>query len=154
MTDPPDAVDKPALLHREGSTTPDLVKLARAATAAGSSGDLDTLMSFWALDAVWDLSPVGIGTFEGQAAIRGFVEDWIGSYDDLEIEVQEMLDLGNGVVFVLNRLKGRLAGSTAETQLRQSWVQVWVGALIVRQISYLDIDEARADAERLAKSRG
>ena len=31
-------------------------------------------MSFYAPDAVWDVSPMGIGTFEGRAAIRSFLE--------------------------------------------------------------------------------
>ena len=137
----------------EESATPDLVELARQAVAAGSSRELDTLMSFYAPDAVWDLTPMGIGTFEGRAAIRGFAEDWLGSYEDFEIELQEVLDLGNGVVFVVNRLKGRPVGSTGDTQLRQAWVQVWVDAMMVRQMSYLDIDEARAAAEHLAEER-
>ena len=138
----------------EESTTPDLVELTRQAVAAGSSRELDTLMSFCAPDAVWDLTPMGIGTFEGRAAIRGFAEDWLGSYEDFEIELQEVLDLGNGVVFVMNRLKGRPVGSTGDTQLRQAWVQVWIDAMMVRQMSYLDIDEARVAAERLAEERG
>jgi len=138
----------------EESTTPDLVELTRQAVAAGSSRELDTLMSFCAPDAVWDLTPMGIGTFEGRAAIRGFAEDWLGSYEDFEIELQGVLDLGNGVVFVMNRLKGRPVGSTGDTQLRQAWVQVWIDAMMVRQMSYLDIDEARVAAERLAEERG
>jgi ketosteroid isomerase-like protein len=138
----------------EESTTPNLVELVREAVAAGSSRDLDTLMSFYAPNAVWDLSPMGIGTFEGPTAIRSFLEDWLGSYEDFEIELQEVLDLGNGIVLVVNRLKGRPAGSTGDTQLRQAWVQVWVDTMMVLQISYLDIDEARAAAERLAEERG
>ncbi len=93
----------------EESTTPDLVELVREAVGAGSSRDLDTLMSFFAPNAVWDLSPMGIGTFEGPTAIRSFLEDWLGSYDDFEIELQQVFDLGNGVVLVVNRLKGRPA---------------------------------------------
>jgi ketosteroid isomerase-like protein len=82
----------------EESTTPDLVKLVRQAVEGATRHDFDALMSFYAPDAVWDLSPMGVGTFEGRAAIRGFVEDWLGSYEDYEIELQEVLDLGNGVV--------------------------------------------------------
>jgi len=135
------------------STTPDLVELVRQAVEAATRRDFDALMSFYAPDAVWDLSPMGVGTFEGRAAIRGFAEDWLGSYEDFEIELQEVLDLGNGVVFVVNRLNGRLDGSTGDAQLRQAWVQVWVDAMMVRQMSYLAIDEARAAAERLAQER-
>jgi ketosteroid isomerase-like protein len=137
----------------EESTTPDLVELSRQAVAAGNRGDLDMLMSFWAPDAVWDLSPMGIGTFEGHAAIRDFLEDWLSSYEDFEIELQEMVDFRNGVVFVVNLLKGRLVGSSDDTQMRQAWVQAWVDGKIARQMSYLDIDDARAAAQRLAQER-
>jgi hypothetical protein len=30
---------------------------------------------------------MGVGTFKGRAAIRGFLEDWLGSYEDYEIEL-------------------------------------------------------------------
>jgi hypothetical protein len=38
--------------------------------------------------------------------------------------------------------------------MRQAWVLVLVDSVMVRQMSYLDIDEARATAERLADERG
>jgi ketosteroid isomerase-like protein len=60
------------------STTPDLVELTRRAFEAGSRHDIDAVMGFYAPNAVWDLSNVGIGTFEGVAAIRSFAEEWLG----------------------------------------------------------------------------
>jgi ketosteroid isomerase-like protein len=137
----------------EECTTPDLVELVHAFVEPAHRRDFNAAESFFARDAVWDLSPMGIGTFEGRVAIRRFLEDWFSSYEDLEIELQEMVDLGSGVVFVVNLLKGRLVGSTGETQMPQAWVQVWIAGKLVRQMSYLNIDEARAAAERLAKER-
>jgi len=58
----------------EESTTPDLVELVRRSVEAAGKRDLDAHMAFYAPDAVWDASPMGIGTFEGQAAMRGFWE--------------------------------------------------------------------------------
>ena len=69
-------------------------------------------MSFYAPDAVWDASPMGSARFEGVAAIRGFFEDWFGAYEEFEIEAEEILDLGNGVVFAVTRQKGRPVGSS------------------------------------------
>jgi hypothetical protein len=46
-------------------------------------------MSLRGPDSVWDLLPMGMGTFEGLGAIRGFFEDWIGAYDEFEIEPEE-----------------------------------------------------------------
>jgi ketosteroid isomerase-like protein len=64
----------------EQSTTPDLVKLMRHAVEAASGHELDRLMGFFAPDAVFDLSDLAIGTFEGEAGIRGFLDDWWGTW--------------------------------------------------------------------------
>ena len=65
-----------------------------------------------------------------------------------------MLDLGSGVGFGVVMLKGRPVGSSGYVQLRYASVSEWVDGLIVRATFYIDIDEARAAAERLAESRG
>ena len=49
--------------------------------------------SFFAPDGVWDMSPLGMGTFEGRAAIRAFLEDWQGAYGEFGVEAEEVLDL-------------------------------------------------------------
>jgi ketosteroid isomerase-like protein len=138
----------------EESTTPDLVELTRRAIEAGSRHDIDSVMSFYAPDAVWDLSDVGIGTFEGVAAIRSFVEEWWGTWGDHLIEVEETVDLGHGVVFSSVREDGRLAGSDRHVEQRRGWVFLWMEGGFERATVYLDIDKARAAAERLAESRG
>ncbi len=46
----------------EEPTAPDLVELGRPSSEAVNSGDLDAMVSFLAPDAVWELSPVGMGT--------------------------------------------------------------------------------------------
>lgn len=43
------------------STTPDLVELQRRLTAATNRGDADAVVAFYASDAVYDMSPVGMG---------------------------------------------------------------------------------------------
>src|SRR2546429_9038533 len=111
-------------------------------------------MSFYAPDAVWDSSPLGMEVYEGQAAIRRFFADWWGSYEQFEMALEEALDLGNGVAFALAIQKGRPAGSSSEVRLRYAAVAVWENGLIVRVTNYTDIDEARAAAERLAEERG
>jgi ketosteroid isomerase-like protein len=137
----------------EESTTPDLVEITRFIDAA-SRGDIDLLMSFFAPDAVWVGSLSGIGSLQGAAAIRSFLDDWIGSYQEFEIETEEVLDVGNGVMLSVSLQKGRPVGSTGYVQLRYATVAVWVGGMIERFTTYKDIDQARAAAERLAESRG
>ena len=137
----------------EESTTPDLLELTRHAFEVVRSGDLDAAMSFYAPDAVWEA--IGMGTrFDGVAAIRGLYEDWVAAYQQFEIEPEEIVNFGNGVVFAINRQKGRLVGSTSDVGLRQGTVSIWAEGMIVRIVNYHDIDEARAAAERLAEERG
>jgi ketosteroid isomerase-like protein len=59
--------------------------------AAAGRHDLDALMSFYAADAVWDMSDAGIGTLEGAAANRRFFEDWWGTWEDHHQETAERL---------------------------------------------------------------
>jgi ketosteroid isomerase-like protein len=136
------------------SNTPDLVALTRRTVEAANRHDLDAVMCIYAPDAVWDLSDVGIGTFEGVTAIASFIQDWWQTWGDHLIEVQEVVDLGHGVVFSALREDGRLAGSERHVEQRRGWVYLWTHGMIERQTAYLDIDDARAAAERLAESRG
>ena len=138
----------------EESTTPDLVELVRGAVAAANRRDFDAVLSFYAPDAVWDMSPMGMGTFEGLAAIRGFFEDWFSTYKEWTMETETILDLGNGVVYTVNDQHARLVGSTGAVRLRDAWVCDFVEGQQVRLTVYPDIDEARAAAERLAEERG
>jgi hypothetical protein len=138
----------------EQSTTPDLVELTRNALEAGSRHDIDAVVGFYAPNAVWDLSNLGIGTFEGEAAIRSFVEEWWGTWGEHTIEEGEIVDLGNGVVLFSVREEGRLVGSDSHVEQRRMGVFVWVKGIIERHTTYTDIDEARAAAERLAEERG
>jgi ketosteroid isomerase-like protein len=82
---------------------PDVVELTRQHYEHANRRDFDTMMGFFGPDAVWDTSPVGLGTYEGPTAIRGFIEGWIGAYEEWQSESDEVLDLGSGVVFVVVR---------------------------------------------------
>ncbi len=135
------------------STTPDLVEISRRAYEAVNRRDFDAVMSFWGPDGVWDLSPNGLGVYEGRAAVRSFFEDWMGAYGDFAFDVEEIRDLGNGVTFAVIVQTGRPVGSIGEARVRYGAVTQRADGLIVRVTNYPDIDEARAAAERLAEER-
>jgi ketosteroid isomerase-like protein len=138
----------------EKPTTPDSFKPLRRTVEAYRRGDLDTHMSSYAPDAVLDMSARGLGIFEGRAAIRGFWEDYYRSFDDLNFELEEALDLGSGVMFAVVRQDARPARSGARVRTREAWVSVWQEGMLARGSSYSDIDEGRAAAQRLAEERG
>jgi ketosteroid isomerase-like protein len=138
---------------REESTTPDLVELMRLLFEALNSGDFEGFTNLLAPEAVFE--QIAFGTaFEGVVAIRGFLEEWTGAYDGYHAEVQEILDLGSGVVFSVVRQSGHPHGSAGRVTASIGNVASWVDGLVVRATIYLDIDEARAAAERLAQERG
>ena len=140
-------------LMSDESTTPDLVELTRRACESFSRRDLDAILSFVAPDAVLDVSPAGLGSYEGQAAIRGFLEDWLGAYEEYEYKHEESHDLSNGVLFVVASLGGRRAGSAGRVQERWSYTVTWTEGMIARVVVRADIDNARAAAEPLAEGR-
>jgi ketosteroid isomerase-like protein len=136
---------------REEPRTPDLVEAFRPSLEAIDRRDWDAAMAVYGPDAVWDMSPQGMGVFEGRDAVRGLIEDWWGVYEDSEQRVEELRDLGNGVAFVVAVTRGRLPGSVGFVELRFAVVATWADRLIQRITSYTDIEEARAAAERLAQ---
>jgi ketosteroid isomerase-like protein len=138
----------------EESTTPDLAELGHRTLEALNQGDVDAVMGVWGPDPVWDLSPMGLGVYEGQAAIRAFFEDWIGAYEEYEIKAEEILDLGSGITFAVAIQKGRPVGSDGHVQWRYASITQWVEGMAVRVTNYGDIDESRIAAERLAQERG
>ena len=133
--------------------TRDPVELVRQAFDAGNRHDVDAIMGFHAAEAVWDLSDQGLGTFEGVAAIRGWIEDWFGTWAGLRLDVLDVVDLGNGVVLSRVREKGRLAYGGGHAEQERGWVMLVAQGTITRATIYFDIDEARAAAERLAQER-
>jgi ketosteroid isomerase-like protein len=138
----------------EESTTPDLVERWQQASEAAERGDFDAVMSVHAPEAVWDASQSGVGSFEGVAAIRSFLEDWIGAYEGYEYKQEEGQDLGNGVVFVVVCADAHPVGSSATVQERWAVTVMWAAGMIVRvTVNNGDADEARAIAERLAEER-
>jgi hypothetical protein len=137
----------------EESTTPDLVELTRRAVEAGNAGDIDAAMSFCVHDAVYDARREGL-RLEGREAIRSFLEEWRSVYEEVKIEVHEGRDLGHGVMFTVISQRGRLPNTTAWVQEAFPLVSIWADGLIQHTANYLDIDKARAAAERLAQERG
>jgi ketosteroid isomerase-like protein len=96
----------------------------------------------------------GFGTFKGAPAIRAFLNDWFTSYESYENDLREIVDLGNGVIFLDVHDTGRVAGIGRSIEQRRGWVVLWVDGKVARVAVYLDVDKGRAAAERLAESRG
>jgi ketosteroid isomerase-like protein len=134
----------------EQSRSPELVELVGMALEAANRRDLDAVMSSFAADALFEGRALG-DVFEGQAAIRAFIREWFGTYEELEYAIEEARDLGNGVVFAVVVQNGRLPESTGRVGQREGWVIVWERGLIAR-LTISEVDQGRAAAERLAEA--
>src|SRR6516225_10615991 len=137
----------------EDSATPDLVELLRRLVDVVNRRAWDELADLWTRDGVLDLSDLGLGAYQGADAIRAFGEDWVGAYDEYEMVMDEVLELDNGVVFTVNHQVARPTGSSGDVRLHDAYVFICEDNRIVRWTAYQSIDEARAAAEQLAKSR-
>jgi ketosteroid isomerase-like protein len=138
----------------EESTTPDLVALTLRSFEAVQRGDVDAMVGYYGPDSAWDNSHVGETIHEGLGQIRGFFEDWLGAFDELQVEVEEVSALGHEVIFLIVRQHARPIGGGGHVGVRYAHVNVWSAGVIMRSTVYLDIDEGRAAAERLAEERG
>jgi ketosteroid isomerase-like protein len=140
----------------EESTTPDLEEAIRRFSEALTRRDFDAAVALFAQDAVLDTAAAGGlgGVYEGREAIRGFLEDWIGPFEDYEEVVEEFRDQGNGVALIASLQRGRPRGSGGFVETRIVAASIWRDGIIDRIAVYADADEARAVAERLAQERG
>jgi ketosteroid isomerase-like protein len=134
------------------STTPDSVELVRKQVEALDRGDLDGVMSSVSEDGVLETRAVG-DSFEGRAAIRGFLEDWFRAYEELDFELEEVSHLGGGVVLAVVIQEGRLVGGEGRLRQREGWLYLCEGDSMAR-LTTSGVDEARAASNRLAQERG
>ena len=132
-------------------TTADPEELTQRFVDALNVGDIDVAMNLYASDVVVEGA---MQTLEGRDAVRGWTQDWRDAFDDFELTTEEVRDLGNGVTFGVSISRGRPRGGAGWVQFRYGVVNTWVDGLVRRSTFYLDIDEARAAAERLAQERG
>jgi ketosteroid isomerase-like protein len=100
------------------------------------------------------MTALGLGAFYGRAAIRDHFEEWFAPYEEFAFEVEQLRDLGHGVVFSVAREQARMRGGSGVIPRRAAFVWEFRDGLIVRVAPYTDIDQARADAVRLAQEGG
>jgi ketosteroid isomerase-like protein len=128
---------------------PDWVALTRRSMEATNARDFASALDIFADDAVFDMSAAGLGRFEGANAIRRYLEDWIGAYEDQHFREWNGEHLGSGVVFVTALLEARMAGG--ETTVSEAWTftVVWKDGRIARVVADQDAEQARRAAVRL-----
>jgi ketosteroid isomerase-like protein len=134
----------------EEFTPPDPLELTHHVYAALNSRDFDSIMGFFGADSVLDASRLDLGTHAGPKAIRRYFEDFLEGLYEYGVQVEEMQDLGNGVINVV-QFAHRAAARHAYVELQSALVFVWADGMLARVTLYANPDEARAATERLAE---
>jgi hypothetical protein len=96
---------------------------------------------------------MGLGVYVSAESIRPFIEEWICSYEEFELALDEVVDLGSGVVFAVVLQDARLVESAGEVHMRYASVNSGGDGLFERITNYTDIDEGRTAAKLLAQER-
>jgi hypothetical protein len=80
-------------------------------------------------DAIWDMSPIGLGVFEGREVIRGAFEDWLAAYQDFDQVIEELRDLG-GATFTVLAQRAQPRDSSGAVAIRFAVVGAWRNGLV------------------------
>jgi ketosteroid isomerase-like protein len=96
------------------------VEIVRRAAAAFNRGDLDAWFGYLADDIdhrAVEGAPDDPGPIHGKDALRAYVQDWLGTFDDFKSEPDELIDAGEDKVIVVTRISGRAKLSGVEADL-------------------------------------
>jgi len=101
-------------------------------------GEYETALAMFAEDVEWRDQ---FGLYHGREGVAKSTARWTGTWDELEMEVDEMLDAGDDVV-VLLRQTARGKGSHAPVEGMTSWVYTVADGQIVSVRLFADTDAA------------
>jgi ketosteroid isomerase-like protein len=121
------------------------VEVVRRGFQAFADRGFDAMAEFWDPDIVWRAAEGAIddvGEMHGQVAVRRYMEDWIDTFDDYSVVVEELRDVGDDRVLSIQRVKGRAKLSGAETVLRYAVVSTVRDGKVVRVREYLSVEDA------------
>jgi ketosteroid isomerase-like protein len=94
------------------------VEIVREMIDRFKAGDLESWRKVVAKDVIWDTStgPMpAAGVYKGHEGVERFFIDWLGTWQDPQVESLELIDAGDSVVNVF-RWSGRGKTSGVETE--------------------------------------
>jgi uncharacterized protein len=121
------------------------VEVVRRGFEAFADGGLDAMAEFWDPDINWRAAEGAIddvGEMHGRVAVRRYVQDWLDTFDDSSVVVEELRDVGDDRVLAIQRAKGRAKLSGVEIDLRYAVVYTLRAGKVVRAREYLSVDDA------------
>src|SRR5437899_247041 len=103
------------------------------------------MAEFWDPDIDWRAAEGAIddvGELHGPVAVRRYIQDWIDTFDDNSVVVEELRDVGDDRVLSIQRLQGRAKLSGIETEVRYALVSTVRDGKVVRAREYLSVEDA------------
>jgi hypothetical protein len=122
----------------EESTTPDLALLVQRRVDAMNARDFDAAMTFYAPDAVYDSSAMGLGRFEGSAAIRrldrrpsGWTFDRVTAVNScIRVPFAQPGELGERMFGSKKREEHEVATFVAQNEPRNDALEAFIESLL------------------------
>ena len=100
-------------------------QLVREIVDALNRGDVDGMLERMHPDFEWrplETSPVGGGVYRGHEQVRRYVEDWLGIFDNLRLDLEDPTEIADCVVAVVHgHGRGRASGLQLDTRFCQLW---------------------------------
>jgi ketosteroid isomerase-like protein len=121
------------------------VELVRQMLQGFADGGLDVIDEFLDPEIDWRAAEGAVddvGGMHGPDAVRRYIQDWIDTFDDFSVVVEELRDIGDDRVLTIQRLSGRAKLSGTETDLRYAVISTIRDGKIVRAREYLSIEGA------------
>jgi ketosteroid isomerase-like protein len=101
------------------------VKLVREIIEALNRSDIDGMLARMHPDFEWrplEASPAAGGMYRGHEQVRRYVEDWLSTFDDLRLDLEEPTEVADRVVAVVHgHGRGRASGLQLDTRFCQVW---------------------------------
>ena len=99
-------------------------ELVREIIESLNRGDVDGMLARMHPDFEWrplEASPVA-RVYRGHDEVRGYVEDWLSTFDSLRLDLEDPIEVGGRVIATVNaRGRGRGSGLALETRFCQVW---------------------------------
>ncbi len=129
------------------------VDLVHAGFAALQRGDLDWFEDMTTPDLTIVQPPEvpDAKTYEGRGAMAAAMADWPSEWEDFQMELTEVVDLGDGVLISVTRHRGRGRESGIEMNFEVFYVHGGRDGKLARLEMYFSREQALDAAERMPR---
>ena len=126
--------------------------LARRGFELWNERRIDEMLTLFHEDAVWDMTPFGIpdrAVSTGHPAMRRFFDEWMATFPDSTIEIEEVEQRGDWTLtVVLQTVSGRSSGTPVP--FHYGGIGRWRDGRLELVENHPDLDRARAAFDRYA----